>query len=601
MGRYDLIAFGIVFAIPMIMAAIWILSHRDLVKNTPQLFYLSNPLKLLLPILFFLLFTISVIILIKYTVRPLLYFLIITGLYLLILIQILLIPTSLIIILMQIFFLMLNIACGVIFKYPLYFGGSDTLVHLYFCDITFKTGHVISSNLDIGYSKFPLFHILIAISCHILGLSIKETFFLLSPILFVSSLFPIYYITQLISKNHTLALLSCLTYSSFPTVIYYGAYVSPRVLAYIELLFLIYLLLRSPNATNFIPYKFLCILTLSGIILYHSVSIMQFLVFIIPIMLVERLLKTKISISGTFFTLMVTMFLGYWFFVAISLTSNLIIQLLDTLHFDEALILPMKINTYFLYDNFPYSVFLFFGLIGIYWSIRKRGHMSVFGFISMPLILLFIPKLKTVWLIQRQFGLYRYELFTTPFMAIIFGIGIYILFGYINSGIFSKIRIIKIFLLFSLLSASTFTSIYNSSNASDTLTNVPSRYFSDGELLGFKFVEEKAPSNSTIYGDYSSERYFVGRKYFPGIETYNLNSYKVRPLPSLNDINKANGYFIYRYEEFRKGPLLFRTLAGYIEVKYDSVEREKIEIALMHQNKIYGSGIYELFHNPCCI
>lgn len=603
-NRYDLLSTGAIIAAPILISSIWILFHNQDVKKKAEINNI-NIIKVLHPHLLFLLFyLIAIIILLNNTERSFYYFFIITVLYFIIFIQIMFQMERQLIVLLEIILLMLNLIFGVTFKYGLYFGGSDTLVHMYFCEVVSITGHILPLSLEAAYAYFPLFHVLISISQSLLGISLKESFFLTTAIIFVIGILPIYYIIWMISENKKLALLSCMLYSSFPTVVYYGLYVSPRVAAYIELIFLLYILIRVSKAPNPALSKLLAIFIVITIILVHSVSILQFLVIIFLIGFAERLLGAKKRVSGKFYLLLLIMFIAYWFFVAVMLTSNIITFFFNPIHFENIATTPMAVDILrFTADNFPYIIFLFIGLIGIDRSLRKGDFCAVFALVSAPLLLFFIPNpLKGVWILQQHFGFYRFELFVTPFMAFIGGVGVYVVFMHLYGMKSSRVKsLYSIFAIFLFLSC-IFTSIYNSSNASDVQMGVPSRYFSSAELLLFGFIEKKVPMNSTIHGDYSSERYFAGRKYFPGIEFYGMNSYKSMILQSLNEVNKAHGYFVYRISELhKKDRLVFYTSSNVLEVRNRSESIKKIEADLNQRHLIYGSDSGEIFYNPSSI
>ena len=154
-------------------------------------------------------------------------------------------------ILAEMFLASLNSIYSLTLKYPLYFGATDTMPHLYISDITLLSGKIIPKDVDISYAVYPLYHIFVSICTMISGLPLQSAYFLFIPIPFLILIFFLYQISLYLTENIQISLIACLLYSVSSTIVFYGSYVVTRVFAYIGfviILFLFFKMKRDPSS-----------------------------------------------------------------------------------------------------------------------------------------------------------------------------------------------------------------------------------------------------------------------------------------------------------------------------------------------------------------
>ena len=124
-------------------------------------------------IIYFLFYGISLVLLKSFDTRPLSYYLLLSLMATIILIEILLFNESVNktrIILLQIMILLLNVLWGVNLKYYFYIERTDPIVHTWYIKNLIASGYV-TSVFEI-YQSFPLWHILCSIVNNIINLSL---------------------------------------------------------------------------------------------------------------------------------------------------------------------------------------------------------------------------------------------------------------------------------------------------------------------------------------------------------------------------------------------------------------------------------------------
>ncbi|MCD4807505.1 MAG: hypothetical protein K8R13_08070, partial [Methanococcoides sp.] len=280
--RPDYAIRGLATGLPAILASFFlVMIYR---KGDIELTSSSNTLAIgqrTLMMLFGILFNVSILILLLIPFRPWYYFVLILILYSLIFTQIFSRDANALMILSEIILLMASVICGMTLKYPLYFGWTDILPHLFFAKITYLSGHTLPMDYFLEYANFPLYHILIAESSYLLGLDLKNTLFLIAIPLYVILIVFIYKLFNLTTRNSQMSLLTCLIYSVTSVVILYGAYAITRTIAYVGFIIMIYLTYKGHSEKNEAVYRSLAIFLSIFIILAHQVSIIQMVILML--------------------------------------------------------------------------------------------------------------------------------------------------------------------------------------------------------------------------------------------------------------------------------------------------------------------------------
>jgi hypothetical protein len=288
--QFNLALLGTYLSFPMLSASIIWLSIRN--KNTTVSIIKEN-LNLLFILMYLLCCLFSILILYFVPVRTISYYILIAVMGVLIILQILysaeITKKQSKIILLQIVFLFLNIIWGVTLKYYLFIGRTDGLFHSWAIENLLNNGF-INQTFDI-YDAFPLWHILCSFIYKIINMPLMpaKVMFLINGLIYGCLVIIIYLVASKIFNNK-IALLSSLLLCFNTDAVFYGMYSIPRsVIFFLESL-LIFLLLQQKTVINIT----LCIVTIIGLILYHTASIP----FIIIILILFYLLQAFYAIDN---------------------------------------------------------------------------------------------------------------------------------------------------------------------------------------------------------------------------------------------------------------------------------------------------------------
>ena len=595
-NRPDFAVRGLSLAVPIILSSFF------LSKIYKEKFEISSSLNILVlsqrttTLLFGILYNVSLLILAISSFRPFYYFIIMLILYSIVFIQILSKNTSTVILLSEMVFLMVNAIYGITLKYPLYFGWTDILGHLILSKVMYLSGHIIPSDLSFYNSSFPLYHILITESSYLLGLDLSTSLFLIAAPFYSILILFIYKYFNLISSNSQIALLTCLIYSSISTVLFYGAYMITRTVAFIGFFILLYLIYKGYSKRNTTIYRALSIIISFFIILVHQVSITQIVILLFVLFICERIINNKTYLSKNFILFLNVLFIGYWLFFAYSFVQDLL-QFRAKPEFYETFAVKSTVQAgnewIFLSDNIDTSIFLFFALIGIGYVLWKENkkYSSVVGLFALSTLVLYTPNpLQLLWQSMVLFRFDRFMLLLSPFMAFVMGVGIYVFFSYmLYKNLNKKTALAILLILFSIFS---FNSIIE--NAEDShyfKSDIERKYFNNEELTGFNHIFNHVSFGSNLYSDYHVQRFFSYRE-FSKSEALNFPYYDNNEITTVDSISGYKGYTLIRYNKFLDTGLRFT------DGLYTSTGKNQVHLLTnLTNNKIYSNHAIYIYYN----
>lgn len=598
-NRIDLAFRGIVLVVPIIISlcVVWQFAHRKISFDASPIIQFNDSTQKFFLVLFSILFTSSVLTIAYAPYRSLVYFIFLTLIAVVIFLQLFSKKVSQGVILFEIILLSLNMIFGVTLKYPLYFGGTDILGHLFFTEVTYLSAHIIPSDLDISYANFPLFHILISETTHITGLPIQSAYFIFTGLSYTIVLPFIYIIFEKFLKNKQLSLLICLLYSTSSIVVYSGSYMITRTMAFVGFVILLYLLYsREHYHSHGHPISYLGILTFFAIFLtlVHQVSLPQIILLLLLLLFFEYLTGTTSFLKTRELLLVSVLFVGYWLYAAWSFTK-LIIESRTAPNIYEEIIIKSSIQgenvTYFLQNNVGVTIFLVFALVGIGVILKyhKKNYVATLAIFSLASLALYVPNpLQTMWQTMDLFRFDRFMLLVSPFMAFIMGYGVYATLRYPFRKKSSAYLTLIITII--LIGIFTFSSITNSQNAPDLPDfgqNESTRFFGNNDLATFDFIEKNVPNGGTIYSDYFVTRYFNPRTQFQSSEALKLKFYSSRMIKT--DISSSyTGYIIFREGEYQKSKnLLVGSISNPQKFPYSQENYHQILNKFSDLNKVY--------------
>lgn len=605
LNRLDLLIRGLIIAVPAILAAITLHYLYSYFNESKESDYSLLNIKQKHSIkLFSIFYLFSVISLFMYPTRPFQYFVFIVIVYAIIFIQIFSKSSNHYVILSEIYITLLNLIYGVTLKYPLYFGGTDIMGHMFFSRVTFLSGHTIPVDLNTAYANFPLLHILVSEASYLFGYDIRISYFLIAAPIFAFSVFFIYLVMFSLSKDRIVSLLASLIFSSFGITISSGMYVITRTMAFFGFLVLLYLMYNG-HSKNSPVFKILAILYGMFIILVHQVSIPQIIAILLFILFVELVMGKLTNynrkyMDKSFILLLIISFIAYWFYISYAFTESLATMYFDSTHYESvSMKSTIKVGNEWSYliNNAEYSVITFLALIGIGGTLymHKKSYLRVFALVSLLVLPLYIPTpLQLLWNTMTFFRFDRFILLVSPFMAFIMALGITYLMR-----IFQYKRVNqRYFYIISLLLLSTLLvfSIISTSPESSYSVGSERRYFDSAEMAYLDNIPDQIPYGSRLYSDYFTRRYIPYQK-FSQSETLGLPYYSgsFRTTLDIHNLDDANGYIILRSKALSESGL---RLGGGEMVDFRPNQSEWINVSseLEKKDKVYSNSHLEVFY-----
>ncbi|HOW15081.1 hypothetical protein [Methanosarcina sp.] len=607
-GKPDYVVRGLFTGIPAVLACLFVLYiyRKDVSLHDMDSFPFINIKSLSYIFSIFYIGSIAVLLL-SLGERPWYYFLLILVAYISVFLQIFSKEVKPSLVLLEAFLLMVNLTYSVTLNYDFYFGTTDILPHIFLSEFTAATGQTIPTSLS-DYAFFPLYHILIAEASEILNISVKTSLFLITAPIYATTVVFIYYLFSQITYNRQISLLSCLLYSATSIVLYYGANVITRTMAYIGFVILLYLIYSVNFKEEKFSLKALSVVVLFFLTLVHNVSILQFVLLIAIVFASEYIVGAGNYVSKPFFLLLNVTFTSYWFFMAYLFMQRGLTPRLQS-HFWDSIVITaggsdvLEEGLLSLIGLLDKSVFLFFALIGIGFLLKnyRKNYASVLGLFALLTLIFYIPNpLNTIWQFKVLFRVDRFMLFVSPFMAFVMGYGIYVFWNYMDRYGSKKFNTV----LFVAVLFSTFvfiSSVFSISDSNMLGQSAEHEYFNGHELSGFEHVYKYIPEGSAVYSDYYTTRYF----YLPSVPEKSLGMdfsiYDNYRIDNVSELSSYRGYVVFRTREFLRSGLYFGSdESGTKETSnyfYRSTpeNRDDLEANITKANKIYSNPAMGIF------
>lgn len=502
-GQPNLTILGLYLGIPMILAPIIYTRYQNMSFKLVQL---DNRRFYLFIIIYILFFAISIIILYTHDVRPYLYYLIMTTIVTIILLEILHFEHSCrrsALILLQIMAVVLNLIWGVTLNYHYFIARTDPLAHAGLITNLLDSGHV-TDTFGI-YEAFPLWHILVSSLYQILDLSIPpyKMMFFTNGLIYSFAIPVIYLISSKIFKNEKIALLSALFLCIYPDFIFYGMSSIARSVVTFLMLVLILLLLGRTNKNKIL----LILIVAFALIAYHTASMPFIIAILLSICIMQYILAAKSEdqvVTPYIFALIGVMTLVYWIYQSVdifqTLANNIKIEAPEGTLTLSIVVTPL--NEVFNYLQF--TPLLFFVILGCIWALAysKIGIPGkIFCFsglllagVAFPGPALLINKLAS------NFNIGRFGEYAMLFIAVAGAVGLYMM--YVKSKKYHKYLIVILFATMCFLSVS------NDFTASDNpLVKRPfyTYYLTEEETTAFDSIANATSGH--VMADYVTCRY----------------------------------------------------------------------------------------------
>jgi hypothetical protein len=506
LNRIELLIIGSYIIIPLILAPIvyLVLNHK---KNDIE-YEIKISINNKIPqIIFWLLFTISILILILYPIRNIYYYFIISLIASIIVFQIFVLDEKQknisLLILLEIIVLLLNIIYGSNLKYDYFISRTDPIGHVWIIRDILLTGHI--SNVIPTYEPFPLWHILCASIQSIvnLNISLQKIMFIINGIIYCGLVILVFCIYKKLFQQIKYALLSTLLIIFIPMFIELGmSSISRSIIPILFSTLVLLLFFIKPTLIT----KTITILITFAILLYHTISLpfVIMIIFIIVVLLnyYEKYKKLSLNI---FLILSLVMLFSYWTFNANLLFEGLIKGIEEpnasVINFSGLYKNPLNE----LFNYIQYSIMLLLALIGSMISLNIRNiKLKIFSILSISFLFLTIPG-PFQFISERDYVTVFTRLgeYVLIFIPIAMTIGILAL-GSISK---SKYKIITICIVIFLLSLFSISNDFTASDNPIVKRTFYTSYLSNQEITGFDFSMQH--SNNYIMSDYVVTRYIL--------------------------------------------------------------------------------------------
>ncbi len=605
--RVSYIINGSILAFPAIIASFMFIAikKRDIDLSMKEELFSHNLSTS--PMLFSLFYLLTILILLFTPVDAKWGLFMIIALYTLIFIQILAWRLSPAVVLFEIMLTLAVTIYSYTLRPALYFGTTDILPHNYMSTITYLSGHVIPGELG-TYTYFPLYHIFVAISSHILGLDIQTSHFITTGLVFSSTVLFLYYLVNSIFRNEQITLLVVLAYAMNADVVYYGTYMVTRTMAYVGFLVLLYLLytMTSPKAdtehaiTRPAARKIPAVIMTVFILLTHQISTPLIIILLGIIFVIEAIIHERRHVSPVFLMVPISLFAVYWTFTAYTFVEELFPHADPSLYQNVALTEVVHLGWSFLANQVDSVFIIFFALTGaIYLIWRQQPRYSiVFGILGLVAVILNVPNvISVIFQLASILRIDRFAILFLPILAAAMGFGIYIFARYLSL-VRLPSRWVGVLLIVLVV-------LYGVGSLGITREESgDNRYsFDEDEIVGFDHVLRNVPSGSTLYSDYGTWRFFA-RKQIDVSERLGIPYYTSHLLNDDSGIPTGEErYIIFPDNQFKHAGLLF----GEEEETFNPDEGLKLYLPteenvrnvtsrLSAGDKIYSNNGADLYH-----
>jgi hypothetical protein len=607
LGRTDLTLTSLVFVVPMFFAAVILFKNRSLrITDLTLPVYAGRIQFSHLFLINCIIFTISLILLVSSPTRPLAYFILVSLYSGILLLQIFCrrSPRTDFLIVLEILFLSLSLIWGVSLKYPLYFGDTDSLIHLRYIDIILTTGHI--QNHDVTYLYYPLYHIFNAVGIEITGLSISTALFLFMGITWQAGILFSYLIFRSLTGSSKIAAIACLLLASSSQIIFYGSYSIARSLSFVFFLGWLFLVISKPEKN--VWYLILSFIVMAAMILTHHVNV----ILIIPLLLLVYLCQifyNRFRRNKPFEPLYIYLFavcvIGYLIWFAPELSNTTLISTIRAILGSDMSIMGDITAGYgpsVIIGIIYYSFVLLLCLLGlrIIFGFVNPGHNSriagAFALAGFFMLIVYLPGPLDLLSVSGLLMTSRFNLIVSPFIALLMAYGIYFLLknNVTGNSYSSSVLVLPVFTA-GFVAIMTFFSTVSTGNAQDYdnfphTSTIDTPYFTHQELKSFTFLRDQGNNTLTLYSDYQTRR-----------NDYILGDFATRRIIQDGDISYIhNGYLVLRSAELERKHALTFSPDGFGATSYrykiDPLNPENNIIATTAaKNRVYSNGNVQVF------
>ena len=459
-------------------------------------------------------------------------------------------------ILLEIFLLALNIRWSIYYLFP-GISGIDSWYHIGFIQEIISLGHFNDTKIYTAYSAIPSMHMLVVLFKLITEINLKDSYFILSIIEIVSTIFVFLIAKNIFSLKS--ALLSVLILNMSDQFINWSVKITPMTLGAVYFTIVIYLIYSSTEQIkNKMIISTICLMFLALTIFTHTIANFVTLVTMFSLLLIIKFLHPIISenketaLSRIYLTTNLVLdysvsTIGHWMYLhqtegnssylsRVTSSANNAITSAD-IGKVEIVTQIAKANEWLVAVNhIGYSLLIISYIISFILLIRKR---YIYG-----LILSFIPAVLFCWiyvpaLVGSNATLpHRWFLFLYVILSVFAPLGVFSLFNTFKCSKFQKILLLSlIFFIFS------FSMVTNS------MTNEDSPVYQSEKTDNFSYARPCYFESEVAAGNYVKYHYdgiIVPDRLYVNIFRYWYGINQIEILSSLNPEGNDIGFILLR-------------------------------------------------------
>lgn len=522
--RVDLLIQAAIILIPLaITAFILLINQKKIYEGTKDLsrdiYYETKLTEPILQKIYWILFYIIFIWILITNSRDIVFIILLTALYGVIILEIFTLKTlNKNAILIQIVVAFGILVFTLVFCYPYYYGWGDVSTHLNWVDVLINNYGVIPPDITGQYTFFTLFHQIIAETSLVTSLSSYTSLYFSCTIMPIIATLFIPYVANFFTNNNRIIILSALLFSLTPIVIWFAIYPMPRMLASIAFIIILYLFFNSPNEYTIQKWIICGIIALYMVIVHHAqlplIFIVMTIILISYYVYAGKPTKTQIGIVIEFYLIPVL----YWLYTyIITMVDIFLSRLLQPIEMGMQLeTVDVNITSFTKVWLFaaPSVIILIFSLIGLYYILSPK-QISKKTAILCPIILLmiifYIPYIVDLsYIASTMLQVTRIRFVLAPFFAIAMAFGCIVLANMVSKNRKKSalaITIVIVLCLAFVISSPILTNTRDS-NVFENTSISQKFYYNDNDLSMFHTISNYVPLGSSYYSDTPVERYF---------------------------------------------------------------------------------------------
>lgn len=561
-GAPSLAGEGLILLGPPVVGAFAVLyRHRSNAANLSRVVVHTNASTWQAAYLLALSTSIAVLALTPY--RPWYYFGLVALLYVLVALQILG-DTRGAAVVAQLAGIVLSWAYGLTLNYGLYFGGTSTLLHRFYADVTLASGSLIPADLS-GYALFPLYHTFAAGVASLLGISPTLVLAAIVPIPYLVTIALVYSMVGGITADERVAQLTALLFAAHPIVLYYAPYMITRTMSFVGFVALLWIA-YSRHRFSRGQYLFLLSVVVGFVTLVHHVSAPQILSLLLVLAVSERVLTDHRFATPPLLALGLATVI-YWGTIGSQFARTIAATFLNPEQYASSDVAGSAADTVPHLTYYAHS-YLLIGLvlvgIGVLLVSYRDRYEVVFGVFALATLVLAVPSpIHALGPTSDLLRMDRYMLLLSPFVAFASAVGVYGLANALRSRTGSSRRTLRVAVVVVLVVSLALTSVTaastapNAADAEELDWTGPPVHFTDDELRGLEFVPTNVPEGSSVAGDWQTARFYRPNAYdFEGSEELGVPIYDRQVIGTVDDVYGYEGHLLVRTERLERGQVL---------------------------------------------